>query len=873
MAPRNVLLLVADDLGKQLGCYGNPYIKTPNIDKLAAEGLHTHQNGQYGLNSGRHHFMTFDHIESGPALLSKAGVRTGIIGKIHVGPDSVYPWEWRAESLTRDVWWSSQRAAEFFKVSKEDGRPFVLTVGYHDPHRDRTRGGFGNDEPVDERINSVKYHAGDMVVPGFLSDTPGVRHELAGYAEAISRLDQGIGMILHELEASGFADDTLVIFISDNGPPFLNSKTTLYDAGVCLPLIIKQPRSSPAVNPNLVSYVDVLPTILDWVLDQNSEVSKAGLAGRSFLDIISEGQELHEWDHVFGSHTFHESTNYWPTSNDIDTKTHSFEVDSPKEGISDLAEPQDTTKSVGFWEALTRRNTPRDLDSIATECSVFDDPNLAPFYQPPAEYENVHRFDPQERWTYREEQRVRRKTDLRIFAWILVMFFGLNIDRGNLGNAAADNLLKDLNINTNDYNNAQNMYRIGFLIAEIPSQMIGKRLGPDRWIPVQIILWSFASGGQFFMHNRAGFFACRFLIGLFMGGFIPDSILYLSYFYKKTEMPIRLALFWFVDSISGVIASFMAYGILHMRGVAGKEGWRWLFLIEALVSFVIGALSFLFLVPGPTQTKTWWNPKGYFTEREEKIIVNRVLRDDPSKSDMHNRESLTLGMLWKSLKDYDLWPIYLIGILFEIPTAPPKTYLTLSLKALGFSTFNVTLLAIPVTVFAAVNMLWVTFLTERFHQIAIIGLLSQVWVLPLLIVEYTSIESLSPWAQYAVTFMILGQPSTHAAHVGWCSRLSNSVRTRAISAALYNITIQLSGIASSNIYREDDKPHYHRGNKNLIAITVATIFAYAFAKAYYTLRNKSKRDRWNAMSDQEQAAYLNSTTDEGNKRLDFFFDS
>ncbi|KAJ0373634.1 hypothetical protein COL26b_008103 [Colletotrichum chrysophilum] len=564
-----------------------------------------------------------------------------------------------------------------------------------------------------------------------------------------------------------------------------------------------------------------------------------------------------------------------PRSHDIDAKTPSFDVDAPKEDISDLAEPQDTTKSVVFWEALTRRNTPRDLDSIATERSVFDDPNLAPFYQPPAEYENVHRFDPQERWTYREEQRVRRKTDLRIFAWILVMFFGLNIDRGNLGNAAADNLLKDLNINTNDYNNAQNMYRIGFLIAEIPSQMIGKRLGPDRWIPVQIILWSFASGGQFFMHNRAGFFACRvnFKIGLFMGGFIPDSILYLSYFYKKTEMPIRLALFWFVDSISGVIASFMAYGILHMRGVAGKEGWRWLFLIEALVSFVIGALSFLFLVPGPTQTKTWWNPKGYFTEREEKIIVNRVLRDDPSKSDMHNRESLTLGMLWKSLKDYDLWPIYLIGILFEIPTAPPKTYLTLSLKALGFSTFNVTLLAIPVTVFAAVNMLWVTFLTERFHQIAIIGLLSQVWVLPLLIVEYTSIESLSPWAQYAVTFMILGQPSTHAAHVGWCSRLSNSVRTRAISAALYNITIQLSGIASSNIYREDDKPHYHRGNKNLIAITVATIFAYAFAKVYYTLRNKSKRDRWNAMSDQEQAAYLNRTTDEGNKRLDFFFDS
>jgi MFS family permease len=78
-------------------------------------------------------------------------------------------------------------------------------------------------------------------------------------------------------------------------------------------------------------------------------------------------------------------------------------------------------------------------------------------------------------------------------------------------------------------------------------------------------MWSFASGGQFFMHDRAGFFACRFFIGLAMGGFIPDSILYLSYFYTKTEMPIRLALFWFVDSWSGVIASFIAYGVLHSK--------------------------------------------------------------------------------------------------------------------------------------------------------------------------------------------------------------------------------------------------------------------------------------------------------------------
>ncbi|KAI8282599.1 putative transporter [Colletotrichum sp. SAR 10_98] len=380
---------------------------------------------------------------------------------------------------------------------------------------------------------------------------------------------------------------------------------------------------------------------------------------------------------------------------------------------------------------------------------VFDNPDLAQFYHPKPEYENYRAFDPNERWTHREEQAVRRKVDIRIFIWVLVMFFALNIDRGNLGLATADGLVDDLGINTNDYNNAQNMYRVGFLIAELPSQMIGKKIGTDRWIPTQIILWSIASGGQFFMTNRATFFACRFFIGLAMGGYIPDAMLYLSYFYKNSEMPMRLAIFW--------------------------------------------------------------------------IIVNRVLRDDPSKADMHNREGITPAMLWKSLKDYDLWPIYAIGILFQMPGDPPGQYLNLSLKAIGYDRFTTTLLNIPVTVAASCTMLGITFLTEYF--------------------------------------------------VSWCSRISNSVRTRAVSAAVYNIMVQLSGIASSNIYRKDDNPPwYPRGNQNLLAINVAVIVLYVLTKAYYIWRNKQKERQWNAMSIEEQQQYLIDNADRGNKRLDFRFD-
>ncbi|EFX05697.1 n-sulfoglucosamine sulfohydrolase [Grosmannia clavigera kw1407] len=332
----NVLLLVADDLGKQLGCYGCPYTKTPHIDRLAVDavrfdnafastascsgsrstiytGMHTHQNGQYGLQSGKHHFMTFDHVDTGPAVLARHGYLTAIVGKVHVGPDSAYPWEHRAESLTRDVFWSADRAADVFAAAKATSRPFWLTVAFHDPHRSHTRAGFGNEEPVDDRIQKATYRPEDVVVPNFLTDSPGVRTELASYSEAISRLDQGVGHVLLELEQAGLAQDTLVIFISDNGPPFLNSKTTLFDAGIRLPLIVRHPGLPGSVNPNLVSFVDVLPTILDWTIGAAALTEKNERSGRSFLPILGATEPLSAWDHVLGSHTFHEATNYWPT--------------------------------------------------------------------------------------------------------------------------------------------------------------------------------------------------------------------------------------------------------------------------------------------------------------------------------------------------------------------------------------------------------------------------------------------------------------------------------------------------------------------------------------------------------------------------------
>ncbi|RSH89767.1 hypothetical protein EHS25_001839 [Saitozyma podzolica] len=551
------------------------------------------------------------------------------------------------------------------------------------------------------------------------------------------------------------------------------------------------------------------------------------------------------------------------TIDDKSERDLSVLVQAPPLGAQPLdAEGDKASRPHGLLQYFGVRSAAHDaeLDAIATQPSVYDKDEVAAVYLPHEKYEGLSAFDPLFRWTWREEFAVVRKIDYKIMIWVGFMFFSLNIDRGNLSQANSDNFLEDLGLTTNDFNLGNTVFLVSFLLAEIPSQLVSKRLGPDRWIPGQMCLWSIVAGAQFWLNGRSSFLVTRALLGVLQGGFIPDNILYLSYFYKGAELPLRLAWFWVSDSIAGIVAGFLAYGILHLEGYGGRAGWRWLFLFEGLLTLAIGVASFFMMPPSPTQTKAWFRPKGYFTEREEKIIVNRVLRDDPSKGDMHNRQGLSPKMLWKALTDYDMWPIYAIGLTFQVPASPPSAYFTLSLRHLGFSTFQVNLLGIPITVVGMFTLLGITWSSEYFNERALHGLICQAWCLPFLIIEYLDAGTLGNWAQYGVIGLLL----SHAIQVAWGSRISNSVRTRTVSAAAYNMFVQISNIIASNAHQ-----HHHRGNAVLIGFTILNCCIYAFAKVYYILRRRYRLRAWNAMTPEEQQEYLSTTTDEGNKRKDF----
>ena len=349
----NIVLIVADDHGREaVGCYGNPVIKTPHIDRLAAEGtrftnafcttascspsrsvlltgLHNHANGMYGLEHSKHHFSSFNTVTSLPVLLEKEGYQTVRIGKFHVAPEKSYHFQQILKggktndpaSVGRSPVAMADLCYPLFSESSE--KPFFLYFATDDPHRSNTVSAdglpnfkgdgpnlFGNRPGGYPQVKDVFYQPFQVQVPPYLPDSRASRMELAQYYESISRLDQGVERLVALLKETGQYDNTLIVYLSDNGAPFPGSKTTLYEPGMKLPLIVKLPKPQKPgfVQDAMVSWVDITPTLLDFA---GISSDKLQLQGRSFKPIL-EQERAPGWDEVYASHSLHEVTMYYP---------------------------------------------------------------------------------------------------------------------------------------------------------------------------------------------------------------------------------------------------------------------------------------------------------------------------------------------------------------------------------------------------------------------------------------------------------------------------------------------------------------------------------------------------------------------------------
>ena len=322
----NILLIVSEDNGPELGCYGEPYVQTPVLDRLAANGvrfdrayvpqagcsqsraalltgLYPHQNGQIGLATWK--FRLYK--ENTPNLirsLKHSGYRTGIIGKLHINPTSAFPFDYKQIPSSN---FSRKKLGDYAKFAKEfmaDGEsPFFLSVNYPDPHR-----------PFIRKINGLpkKPLSADDVKPlaYFGVDTQGLRQQTADYYNCMSRLDSLIGDLLKALDLSGKRKDTLIIYMGDHGADLLRGKRTSYEGGVRVPLIMQwagKEGFGKSVRSELVSTLDLMPTILSAA----KATLPSGLAGKSLIPMLREGAE--DWrQHLFTEFHLHSAHNFYP---------------------------------------------------------------------------------------------------------------------------------------------------------------------------------------------------------------------------------------------------------------------------------------------------------------------------------------------------------------------------------------------------------------------------------------------------------------------------------------------------------------------------------------------------------------------------------
>jgi len=309
----NILLLVADDMNwDAVGAYGcETPGTTPNIDRLASEGIRfnlahvtisvcqpsrsTLMTGLYPHNNGGEGFyhLRYPHIPILPEILASAGYRTGILGKVkHSTPHQSYKWDFchdkKELGMGRNPHIYRQYAARFIRDSLTIGKPFFLMANSHDPHRPF----FGNDSKEWYLHNdppavppSATFKAKNVVTPGFLEDLPEVRLEISEYYNSVRRCDDTVGELLDEINKQGIEEDTIVVFLSDNGMSFPFAKTNCYLHSTKTPWIMRWPNiiaGGSVDNDHFISGIDLMPTLLDAV-DIHSELN---MDGSSFLPII-----------------------------------------------------------------------------------------------------------------------------------------------------------------------------------------------------------------------------------------------------------------------------------------------------------------------------------------------------------------------------------------------------------------------------------------------------------------------------------------------------------------------------------------------------------------------------------------------------------
>ncbi|KAJ3532091.1 hypothetical protein NMY22_g7890 [Coprinellus aureogranulatus] len=294
------------------------------------------------------------------------------------------------------------------------------------------------------------------------------------------------------------------------------------------------------------------------------------------------------------------------------------------------------------------------------------------------------------------------KLDLWLLPVVSMFYFLSFLDRTNLGNARVAGLQNDLNITNHQYSVALTVTYVPYILAELPSNLLLKTVGPNLMLPTMLTLWGVVTTLQAMLDYLP---LASFLVSskarpgfpMFTpvwpyqyppaGGVFPGLVLYLSFFYPRQHLQWRISIFFSAASVSGAFSGLLAYGIIHMDGIGGKAGWSWIFIIEGLFTFAFGIAAFFLLPRTPSHAR-------FLSQAEKEYIVEKLKEDGATGKD-EEADKFSWREVWMAFKLPQVWMLSVIffldgTILFGLAYFTPSI-----VQGLGYTAARAQLMSVP----------------------------------------------------------------------------------------------------------------------------------------------------------------------------------
>ncbi|EXJ70637.1 uncharacterized protein A1O5_06708 [Cladophialophora psammophila CBS 110553] len=448
-----------------------------------------------------------------------------------------------------------------------------------------------------------------------------------------------------------------------------------------------------------------------------------------------------------------------------------------------------------------------------------------------------------------KERSIYRKVDYRVVPMLSFLYLISHLDRANIGNAKIEGLEDSLGMQGDDYNIAVALFFIPYILCEVPSNMIlAKFKRPSYYIGILVTCWGTIVTLSGIVQSFAGLCITRFLIGIFEAGFFPGAVWLISQWYPPNKTQSRNALFYVSSAASGAFSGLLAAGIAQMDGLGGLRGWRWIFIIEGILSVCFGVVSFFLLPDSPTLSGRWLN-----ADEQRYLHLMHFVTRGVNKPEVESSES-TKRFRWKYFRQLIGDPhIYLQAMICASNTVPNnglKFTMPTIIKNMGFRSTNAQLLSAPPyfagAIAAVLSSLWADKHARRMPII--------VFFQALVVISMSVLFSFAPKITSNValcyTMVVLAcvgvYPIVPACNAWTVNNLAGAEK-RVMGIAFMVTMGNTGGFIGSWIFKQSEAPRYPTGFGTSLAFGAAGIVCALLLEFLYARHNK----KWAAVSKED----------------------